>query len=93
MFPLKCTQLCPKQNDLAGGKNSLDSFLSQKEQGFCNRKTTEIPDLDALEIKKFEKPNVVIAFDEQTDYCQAEDLGMIYHIGCKPSETFYEELY
>ena len=30
MSPLKCTQLCPKRNDLAGGKNSLDSFLSQE---------------------------------------------------------------
>ena len=42
---------------------------------------------------KFEKPNVVIAFDEQKHYFWAEDLRMIYHIACKPPETFYDELY
>ena len=44
-------------------------------------------------IKKFEKPNVALAFDEQKRYYyQAENLRMIYHIGCKPREMFYHEL-
>ena len=31
MIPLKCTELCPKRNHVAGGKKSLDSFLRYKE--------------------------------------------------------------